>query len=91
MRARFSGEPVSAAALAVKTDILPPRYRGPERIGHGGMGDIYRATDSTLDRTVAVKILAERYAQDLSVRTATALLERVCPGDGHANDEVRVR
>jgi serine/threonine-protein kinase len=32
------------------------------------MGDIYRATDSTLDRTVAVKILAGRYAQDLSVR-----------------------
>jgi eukaryotic-like serine/threonine-protein kinase len=32
------------------------------------MGDIYRATDSTLDRTVAVKILADRYAQDLLVR-----------------------
>jgi eukaryotic-like serine/threonine-protein kinase len=54
--------------VAVKTDILPPRYRDPELIGHGGMGDIYRATDSTLDRAVAVKILADRYAQDLSVR-----------------------
>ena len=50
------------------TDILPPRYRGPERIGHGGMGDIYRATDSVLGRHVAVKVLAERYAEDEPVR-----------------------
>src|SRR6266508_3057454 len=32
------------------------------------MGDIYRATDSVLGREVAVKILAERYSQDGSVR-----------------------
>jgi eukaryotic-like serine/threonine-protein kinase len=50
------------------TDILPPRYRGPTQIGRGGMGDIYRATDSTLGRAVAIKLLAERYAQDESVR-----------------------
>jgi eukaryotic-like serine/threonine-protein kinase len=52
----------------VTTDILPPRYREPERIGRGGMGDIYRATDSVLGREVAVKLLAERYAQDEAVR-----------------------
>ena len=46
------------------TDILPPRYHEPERIGRGGMGDIYRATDSVLGRDVAVKILVDRYAQD---------------------------
>jgi tRNA A-37 threonylcarbamoyl transferase component Bud32 len=54
--------------VAVTTDILPPRYRSPERIGRGGMGDIYLATDSVLVRKVAVKILADRYAQDQSVR-----------------------
>jgi eukaryotic-like serine/threonine-protein kinase len=54
--------------VAVTADILPARYRGPERIGHGGMGDIYRATDSVLGREVAVKILADRYSQDASVR-----------------------
>jgi serine/threonine protein kinase len=32
------------------------------------MGEIYRATDSVLDRAVAIKVLAERYAQDESVR-----------------------
>jgi serine/threonine-protein kinase len=49
--------------------ILPPRYRDPERIGHGGMGEIFRAEDETLGRTVAVKLLAERYARDESVRS----------------------
>jgi eukaryotic-like serine/threonine-protein kinase len=32
------------------------------------MGDIYRATDAVLGRVVAIKILAEHYAQDKSVR-----------------------
>jgi predicted Ser/Thr protein kinase len=54
--------------VAVKIEILPPRFRHPELIGRGGMGDIYRATDSVLGRVVAIKILAERYAQDASVR-----------------------
>jgi serine/threonine-protein kinase len=54
--------------VAVTTNILPPRYREPERIGHGGMGDIYRVTDSLLGREVAIKVLAERYAEDESVR-----------------------
>src|SRR6266540_6389557 len=58
----------SHQSVAVTTDILPPRYRGPQQIGRGGMGDIYRATDATLGRDVAIKILAARYAQDATVR-----------------------
>lgn len=54
--------------MAVQTDILPPRYEKPDQIGRGGMGDIYRATDSVLGREVAVKVLAERYARDEDVR-----------------------
>jgi len=50
------------------TEILPPRYRGAQRIARGGMGEIYRATDSTLGRAVAVKILAAGYAEDDAVR-----------------------
>jgi eukaryotic-like serine/threonine-protein kinase len=54
--------------MAVQTDILPPRYRSPKRIALGGMGEVYRATDAVLGRTVAVKLLGERYARDESVR-----------------------
>jgi eukaryotic-like serine/threonine-protein kinase len=47
---------------------LPPRYREPRRIGHGGMGDIFLARDSMLEREVAIKVLAERYAEDEATR-----------------------
>ncbi len=67
-------------------DILPPRYRAPERIAEGGMGEIYRATDEALGREVAVKILAERYASDEPLRarfTREALAAARLSGEPH--------
>ena len=55
--------------MTVGVDLLPARYRGPYRIGRGGMGEIFRATDSVLGRAVAVKILGERYAEDEAIRS----------------------
>ena len=54
--------------MTVRADILPPRYRDPEHVAHGGMGDVYQATDTVLGRTVAVKLLADRYADDAGIR-----------------------
>lgn len=54
--------------MTTKTDILPSRYRAPELIGQGGMGEIYRAEDELLGRTVAVKVLAERFSADEALR-----------------------
>ncbi|MCW2962782.1 MAG: hypothetical protein JWO17_34 [Actinomycetia bacterium] len=47
---------------------LPPRYRGARLIAHGGMGEIFLATDEVLGREVAVKVLAKRYALDEGLR-----------------------
>jgi len=57
---------LSAADALGPYEILAP-------IGAGGMGEVYRARDTRLDREVAVKVLPERFATD---PTALSRFER---------------
>jgi beta-lactam-binding protein with PASTA domain len=45
-------------------ELFDNRYRIERRLGTGGMADVFLARDESLGRRVAIKILAERYAQD---------------------------
>ena len=50
------------AALSPGTRLGP--YEVIEAIGAGGMGEVYRARDTTLGRDVAIKVLPEDFAAD---------------------------
>jgi serine/threonine-protein kinase len=45
------------------------RYRLDSRIATGGMGEVWRATDTVLGRSVAVKLLKTEYADNASFRS----------------------
>ena len=47
-----------------KGELIADRYRIEDRLGIGGMSIVFRATDTILERTVAVKILAEHLSDD---------------------------
>jgi eukaryotic-like serine/threonine-protein kinase len=49
-------------ALSPGTKLGPYEIRSP--LGAGGMGQVYRARDTKLDRDVALKILPESFASD---------------------------
>lgn len=54
--------------MAIASGVLPGRYRDPQVVGRGGMGEVYCALDTVLGRPVAVKLLSERYAANADVR-----------------------
>src|SRR5262245_5944197 len=60
-------------------------YRVDELIGRGGMGVVYRAYDERLERNVALKILAPRFAEDEAFRQRLLRESRLAAGLDHPN------
>src|SRR5947208_14548603 len=52
--------------MATSTTTIAGRYRLDSRLGVGGMSTVYLAFDQRLERSVAVKLLAEHLADDPS-------------------------
>ena len=70
----------------VTGDIIGP-YKIIGMLGEGGMGQVWRATDTTLGRQVAIKILPDAFAADperlarfeREAKTLASLIWRTCP------------
>lgn len=60
-------------------------FRIEELIGHGGMGVVYRATQLSLGRRVALKVLASHLAHDESFRERFEFEWRTAAGLEHPN------
>ena len=70
--------------VAERPDLAGTRYEITEKIGQGGMGAVYRANDSALERDIALKVLSvphlDEEARQRMLREARILARLEHPG-----------
>ena len=65
--------------------LLNDRYQLLERLGTGGMADVYRARDVVLDRNVAIKVLRKDYSDNEEFQSQFRLEARSAANLSHPN------
>lgn len=65
--------------------IIDGRYHLKERIGRGGVGEVWRAVQQPLGRKVALKVLRHEYAKNAQIRRRFAREARAASGLAHPN------
>src|SRR5512132_2487750 len=65
--------------------VLNNRYQLLERLGRGGMSDVFRARDLMLERYVAIKVLGEQYSNDESFQKRLRQEARAAANLSHPN------
>jgi serine/threonine-protein kinase len=75
----------AALTIAKLPRILGYRYRLDRRLGRGGMGTVYEATDSALDRPVAVKVIRDDWGNHVDAAQRFQMEARAAAGFRHPN------
>jgi len=65
--------------------LLNNRYQLLERLGAGGMSDVFRARDLMLERSVAIKVLHENYSNDTAFQQRFRQEARAAANLSHPN------
>lgn len=71
--------------MVEKGSFIADRYEILEKIGAGGMSDVYKAKDQVLGRYVAVKILKQEFAEDVNFVTKFHTEAQSAAGLQHPN------
>lgn len=71
--------------MLIEGMFVADRYEIIEKIGTGGMSDVYKAKDLTLGRFVAVKVLKQEFSEDLNFVTKFRTEAQSAAGLEHPN------